>query len=68
MVRKVQAIDNFRTFAVAITKGKTYEVLSQNIFGDYLIIDDNHKEQYCFPYRFVEIVWFKIINPFQFYY
>lgn len=56
MVRKVQAIDNFRTFAVTITKGKTYEVLSQNIFGDYLIVDDNHKEQYCFPYRFVEIV------------
>lgn len=56
MVRKVQAIDNFKTFAVTITKGKTYDVLSRNIFGDYLIVDDNHNEQYCFSYRFVEIV------------
>lgn len=55
MIEKVKAIDNFRNFTVSITKDKTYSVLSTNIFGDYLILDDDENEQYCFSYKFVEL-------------
>jgi len=55
MVSKVKAIDDFKVFAVSITKDKTYNVLDRNVFGDYLILDDNKNKQYCFSYKFVEV-------------
>lgn len=53
--KKVRAVTNYKSHIAQITEGKIYEVIQTNLFGDYLILDDENRPKYCFSYKFVEV-------------